>query len=106
MGRGERHQGLARTPRPARQLVLLAEETLRESRLLADRVRGARSRARLPEHAREFTLAERRARVLVVRSQYGHDAIVQERRAIPVLLGLGPLRPALPARVIAHPPVD
>lgn len=87
----------AATSRRPRQLVLLAAETVAESRLLARRVRGARSRARLPEDAREFTPAERRASVLVVRSQYGHDEIVQGRKAIPVLLGLGPSRPIRPA---------
>lgn len=84
---------LAGTPRRPRQLVLLAEETLAESRLLARGLRGARARARLPESAQGFTPAEHSARVLVVRSQYGHDAIVQGRQAIPVLLGLGPLKP-------------
>jgi hypothetical protein len=76
------------------RLVLVADETARESERFARRFPTAHRRDRIPDDLGELTPQEKRARLLVLRSQYEHMQIVTSGRVIPLLLGLAPL-PAL-----------
>jgi hypothetical protein len=73
------------------RLVLVANETARQSQRLVGRFPQARQRDRIPDDLAEFTAQERRARLLVLRSQYAHMEIVSSGRVIPLLLELTPL---------------
>ena len=46
---------------------------------------------RIPNRADQFTQGQRAARVLALRSQYGHFELITEGKALPVLLGRTPL---------------
>lgn len=46
---------------------------------------------RIPDRADQLTRAQRKARVLALRSQYGHFELITEGKALPVLLGRSPL---------------
>lgn len=77
----------------AKQLVVVASETARKAERFARSYRGAALRSTIPEAASEFTARERRAPVLVLRSQYEHNEIVTGGQVIPLLLQLMPLPP-------------
>jgi len=76
------------------RLVLVADETTRESEGLARRFPSALLMDHIPDDLEELTPDDKLAPLLVLRSQYEHMAIVTSGRVIPLLLGLAPL-PAL-----------
>lgn len=78
--------------RGAHRLVLVAEETLSRSLALVRGLAGVARRSRIPGNISDFTHRERRARVLLMRSQYGHMELVESGKVIPVVLGLAPLK--------------
>jgi hypothetical protein len=81
-------------------LVLVANDTARHSQRLARRFPQARKLNRIPDSPGEFTPQEKRARLLLLRSQYEHMEIVSSGKVIPVLLELAPLSTlALPSPV-------
>jgi hypothetical protein len=72
--------------------MVVAADTLARARLLVRGMRGVVRLARVPASATEFPQSARRARVLLMRSQYEHHDIVRAGRVIPILLQLTPLR--------------
>ena len=77
-----------------RRLVLLGAETAAPMEALAAQVPGALLLPRLPPPATGLDARAREARLLCIRSQQGHMAIVERGEALPLLLAGGRL-PAL-----------
>ncbi len=75
------------------RLVLVSQGTLARAEKFLHGVRGVVMRHRVPLRFAELTKKERRARVLHLVSQYGHAAIMDEGKVLPVVLRLAPLRP-------------
>jgi hypothetical protein len=75
-----------------RRLTLVARGTRRQSRRLIRGLSGVAVREGVPARLEGFTRRERRARIVLVGSQYGHDAIVSSGRVIPMVLRLTRLR--------------
>lgn len=78
------------------RMVLVAIDTRWQSNRFARRVTGTVRRGYIPARASNFTSRETHARLLYLRSQYDHGAIVSSGKVIPVLLAISPLK-ALPA---------
>ena len=72
-------------------MVLVSSDTWRQSNRFARRVYGTARRKSIPAKSTSFTPKETRARLLYLRSQYDHDAIVSSGKVIPVLLQISPL---------------
>ena len=72
-----------------RQLTLVEGKSTRErsQRFVKGLRRLATAMPSIPDEAARFTRRQRRARLLHVKSQYGHFELVTEGKAIPVLLG-------------------
>lgn len=73
------------------KLIVVAASTAEESSSFARRYRFAVARERVPSSAGGFSRRERGARLLYIRSQFEHMAIVTSGRVIPVLLRVTPL---------------
>ncbi len=73
--------------------IIVAADTMRRARSLVAGLRGVVRLARVPEAATAFPAGARRARVLLMRSQYEHHDIVRAGRVIPVLLQITSLPP-------------
>lgn len=77
-----------------RRLVMVGFETSeRAEQFLLAGFGDALVRDAIPQRGIDFRRREREARVVYLRSQYGHMELVTEGRVIPVLLALTPLRP-------------
>lgn len=77
-----------------RRLVIVGFETAeRAEQFLLANFGDALVRDAVPERGIDFRRREREARVVYLRSQYGHMELVAEGRVIPVLLALAPFRP-------------
>jgi hypothetical protein len=68
------------------KLIVVGADTAQDSAGFAKKYRFAVAREKLPSSLDGFTKAERRARLLYIRSQYGHMAIVTSQKVIPLLL--------------------
>jgi hypothetical protein len=80
-------------PRAAQhKLTIVAQDTRGQSEAFARRLRHAAMRKTIPASVAELSRRERRARVLYLRSQYGHNEMVQNGRVIPLLLRATRLR--------------
>jgi hypothetical protein len=73
-------------------LIVIASETLDRAEDFVVGFKGVVRRDGLPEDYAGFTRAQRQARILLVRSQYGHMELVTSGNVIPVVLRLTPLR--------------
>jgi pimeloyl-ACP methyl ester carboxylesterase len=80
------------------RMVLVAYDTWRRSNRFARRTPGAVRRASIPKNSSNFTPRETRARLLFLRSQYGHMEIVNNGKVIPLLLEITALKPLADAR--------
>jgi len=80
-------------PPSGRRMVVVGFETAERSEAFVTNFPEALVREGVPETPGEFKRRERQAKVLYVRSQFDHMALVTEGRAIPVLLRLAPFRP-------------
>jgi hypothetical protein len=74
------------------KLIVVAASTAEESASFAKRYRFAVARERMPGAAGGFSRRERRAKLLYIRSQFEHMAIVTSGRVIPTLLRVTPLK--------------
>lgn len=74
------------------KLIVVAASTADSSTSFAKRYKFAVARERVPEGVWGFTKRELRAKLLYVRSQYGHMQIVTSRKVIPTLLRVTPLK--------------
>jgi hypothetical protein len=77
--------------RLANRMILVAAETLTKSRQFARRVRGSIWRDSIPESEADLKPAERRARLLCLRSQYDHAELVTGGKVLSFVLRLAPL---------------
>lgn len=75
-----------------RRLVLVSKRTRGRCRRLARWFRTSVRMRRIPEQTPRRTRRLRQARVIHVRSQFGHSSLVYNRKVIPVILGLSGLR--------------
>ena len=74
------------------KLIVVAASTAQESKDFAYKYRFAVAREKLPSNIGGFTKRERTAKLLYVRSQYEHMAIVTSGKVIPMLLKITPLK--------------
>jgi hypothetical protein len=74
------------------RLVVIAQDTLDKAEPFIRTLKYAAKRVTIPDGYMDFTPRERRARVLYLRSQYGHMELVTDGKVIPLLLRLSPLR--------------
>ena len=74
------------------KLVVVAASTAEESASFARRYKFAVARERMPATSGGFTRRERGAKLLYIRSQFEHMAIVTSGKVIPTLLRLTPLK--------------
>ncbi len=74
------------------KLIVVGASTAQESAGFAKKYKFAVAREGMPTNAGGFTKRERGAKLLYVRSQYEHMAIVTSGKVIPVLLHLTPLK--------------
>jgi hypothetical protein len=80
------------TPRP-RRLVLVSDETLPAAEALVATVPGAVSLPEVPAPDRGLDGAARSARLIHLKSQHSHMAMVESGEVLPVLLGASRLEP-------------
>lgn len=74
------------------KLIVVAASTAEESSSFARRYRFAVARERMPSTIAGFTRRERGAKLLYIRSQFEHMAIVTSGKVIPMLLRVTPLK--------------
>jgi len=74
------------------KLIAIGSDTAEESAAFATKYPFAVVRDRMPDSASGFKKREKSAKLLYVKSQYGHMAIVTNGKVIPVLLRLTPLK--------------
>jgi hypothetical protein len=73
------------------KLVLIGKETHARAHRFT-RARKGRRLERLPTRYEDFSRRDRRARLLYMKSQYSHMALIKGGEALPLLLRLTPLR--------------
>jgi hypothetical protein len=78
------------------RLTLVAVETLMKAQNFARHLFRVPVLAEVPSDFAEFTPAETRSRVLLIKSHYEHMELVNSQKVIPVLLQLPPLAPLQP----------
>jgi len=74
------------------KLIVVGADTAQGSSAFAKKYPFAVVRDRMPASSGEFSKREKSAKLLYVRSQYGHMQIVTSGKVLPVLLRLTPLR--------------
>jgi len=74
------------------KLIIVATATKDKARRFAHQFRYAAVRHSIPHSYSEFTKREKRSKLLYLRSQYGHMALVTSGKVIPLLLRLTPLK--------------
>ena len=74
------------------KLIIIAAGTVANARAFAKKYRYAVVRDKIPTSYAKFTKRERRAKLLYLRSQYGHGQIVRGGKVIPLILRLTPLK--------------
>ncbi|MBC7973359.1 MAG: hypothetical protein H7138_00115, partial [Myxococcales bacterium] len=74
------------------KLIVVAASTAEESSSFARRYKFAVARERMPSAVGGFSRRERGAKLLYIRSQFEHMAIVTSGRVIPMLLRVTPLK--------------
>jgi predicted alpha/beta hydrolase family esterase len=74
------------------KLVIVASDTAEQSREFAKRFRYAVIRDQIPESYDALSKREKRAKLLYIRSQYGHSAIVHGGKVLPLILRITPLK--------------
>jgi hypothetical protein len=74
------------------KLIVVAASTAEESASFARRYKFAVARERMPSAAGGFSRRERGAKLLYIRSQFEHMAIVTSGKVIPTLLRVTPLK--------------
>lgn len=94
-----RHAGRHAGAQGGRRLTLVGLDTLRWSELVASDHAGAHGLDWIPDQVADVPGAARTARLLHIRSQYGHMELITEGKAMPVLLRLS----GLPALADAQP---
>jgi hypothetical protein len=74
------------------KLIVVGADTADSSSAFVNKYKFAVAREKMPEGIWGFTKRERRAKLLYIRSQYGHNQIVTNKKVIPTLLRITPLK--------------
>ena len=74
------------------KLIVVGASTAQESASFAKKYKFAVAREKMPDSTSGFSRHEKNAKLLYIRSQYEHMAIVTSGKVIPVLLHLTPLK--------------
>jgi hypothetical protein len=74
------------------KLIVVGASTAQESSSFAKKYKFAVAREQMPDGVSGFTRREKNAKLLYIRSQYEHMAIVTSGKVIPTLLHLTPLK--------------
>jgi hypothetical protein len=74
------------------RMVIVANDTHRQSNHFARHIYGAAHRRSIPAKASGFSTRETQSRLLVIRSQYDHSEIINSGKVIPVLLQISALK--------------
>lgn len=74
------------------KLIVVGADTAQGSASFVKKYKFAVARERMPATYDEFTKREKRAKLLYIHSQYGHNAIVTSGKVIPLLLRVTPLK--------------
>lgn len=74
------------------KLIVIGADTAQDSAGFVKKYKFARAREKMPPALDGFTKAERRVRLLYIRSQYDHMSIVTSQKVIPLLLRLTRLK--------------
>ncbi|MFN0246747.1 MAG: hypothetical protein ACKV2T_07545 [Kofleriaceae bacterium] len=74
------------------KLIVVAAGTATESKAFAKKYKFAVAREKFPDSVGGFTKREKSAKLLYIRSQFGHMEIVTNKKVIPTLLRLTPLK--------------
>jgi hypothetical protein len=74
------------------KLIIVAEDTAKESRAFAKRFRYAAIRKKIPKSYDALSRREKRTRLLYIRSQYGHGSIITGGKVLPLILRITPLK--------------
>jgi len=74
------------------KLVVVGAGTAESSTSFIKKYKFAVAREKMPASYGDFTKREKRAKLLYIRSQFEHNAIVTSGKVIPVLLRLTPLK--------------
>jgi hypothetical protein len=74
------------------KLIMIGSDTATESKAFSKSYPFAVVRDKMPESVSDFSKKERRAKLLYVRSQFGHMAMVTNSKVIPLLLRLTQLK--------------
>ena len=75
------------------KMIVVGAAVAQESVSFAKQYKFAVAREKFPDTLGQFSKAERRAKLLYIRSQYDHMAIVTSRKVIPLLLRVTRLKP-------------
>ena len=70
------------------RLIVVGADVAQNSAAFASRYKVAVAREKVPEAITGFTKAERRAKLLYIRSQYDHYSMITNKKVIPLLLRL------------------
>jgi hypothetical protein len=73
------------------KLIVIGDDTASEGKAFAKKYPFAVVRDALPDQVGDFSKKEKRAKLLYVKSQYGHMEMVTNGKVIPLLLRLTPL---------------
>jgi len=88
--------------RPANRMTLVVKGTEKRARPFVRSLRRVAVKVdHVPEHYDQLSRAARRAKLLSIRSQYGHMELVTEGKTIPVVLRRGNLPTATTASSVA-----
>lgn len=94
--------------RPTNRMTLVVKGTTKLSDPFVKDLPDAVTAPKIPKTIDQFTDEERQARVLYVKSQYGHFELITEGNTLPVILGrpptLGAVRPPRRPKLAAAPP--
>jgi hypothetical protein len=74
------------------KLIVVGASTAQESAAFAKKYKFAIAREKMPDSVSGFTRSQKNAKLLYIRSQFEHMAIVTSGKVIPVLLHLTPLK--------------
>jgi hypothetical protein len=74
------------------KLIVVGADVAQNSAAFASRYKFAKAREKVPDVISGFTKEERRAKLLYIRSQYDHYAMIKNKKVIPLLLRLTRLK--------------
>jgi hypothetical protein len=74
------------------KLIVVGADTSESSSAFIKKYKFAVAREKMPDGVWDFTKRERGAKLLYIRSQYGHNTMITNKKVIPTLLRVTPLK--------------